>query len=89
MRARAREDFSILSQLGFWYWAAESIGKFAPEAQDEVPDLVAALKDESKMVRMGAACALGETGSADAAPALQKAGKDSEKEVCEAATTAL
>jgi HEAT repeats len=46
------------------YWAAESLGKFGPDAQAAVPDLVAALKDESKMVRMGAAYALGEIGSA-------------------------
>ncbi len=71
------------------YWAAESLGKFGPEAQAAVPDLVAALKDESKMVRMAAAYALGEIGSADAAPALREAGKDSEKEVRDAATTAL
>src|SRR5215204_4317297 len=62
------------------YWAAESLGKFGPEAQSAVPDLIAALKDESKMVRMGAAYALGAIGSADAVPALQEAAKDTEKE---------
>jgi HEAT repeat protein len=71
------------------YWAAESLGKFGPEAQSAVPDLVAALKDESKIVRTGAAYALGEIGSADAVPALQGAGKDSEREVRVAAASAL
>src|SRR5205807_9546376 len=71
------------------YWAAESLGKFGPEAQAAVPDLVAALQDESKMVRMGAAYALGEIGSADAVPPLQEARNDSEKEVRDAAVTAL
>ncbi len=71
------------------YWAAESLGKFGPEAQAAVPDLIAALKDESKIVRMGAAYALGEIGSADAVPTLQETVKDSEKEVRDAATTAL
>ena len=70
------------------YWAAESLGKFGPEAQAAVPDLIAALKDESKMVRMGAAYALGEIGSTDAVPALQEAAKDSETEVRDAAATA-
>jgi HEAT repeat protein len=71
------------------YWAAESLGKFGPEAQPAVPELITALKDENKMVRMGAAYALGEIGSLDAVPALQEASKDSEKEVRDAAATAL
>src|SRR5262245_11002688 len=71
------------------YWAAESLGKFGPEARSAVPDLITALKDENKMVRMGAAYALGSIGSADAATALQEAGKDPEKEVRDAAATAL
>jgi HEAT repeat protein len=71
------------------YWAAESLGKFGPEAKSAVPDLIAALKDESKMVRMGAAYALGEVGDADAVPALQTAGNDPEKQVRDAAAHAL
>jgi HEAT repeat protein len=71
------------------YWAAESLGKFGPEAAPAVPDLVAALKDESAMVRMGAAYALGEIGSADAVPPLQDATKDSDKQVRDAAASAL
>jgi HEAT repeat protein len=71
------------------YWAAESLGKFGREAQPAVPDLIAALKDESKMVRMGVAYALGEIGSTDAVPALQTAGNDAEKEVRDAAAFAL
>ncbi|HJZ58107.1 MAG TPA: HEAT repeat domain-containing protein [Gemmataceae bacterium] len=71
------------------YWAAETLGRFGPEAQSAVPDLVTALKDEHKMVRMGAAYALGEIGSADAVRPLQEATKDQEKEVRDAAATAL
>jgi HEAT repeat protein len=71
------------------YWAAESLGKFGFDAQSAVPDLIAALKDESKMVRMGAAYALGEIRSAEAVPALQEATKDPEKEVRDAAVAAL
>jgi HEAT repeat protein len=71
------------------YWAAESLGKFGPEARSAVPDLIEALKDESKMVRMGAAYALGEIGSTDATTALQEATKDPEQEVRAAATSAL
>src|SRR5258708_34338479 len=40
------------------YWAADSLGKFGPEAQTALPDLVAVLKDENKTVRMGAGYAL-------------------------------
>jgi HEAT repeat protein len=71
------------------YWAAESLGKFGPEALSAVPDLIEALKDDSKMVRMGVAYALGELGSADATAALQEALRDPEKEVRDAATNAL
>jgi HEAT repeat protein len=71
------------------YWAANSLGKFGPEAQAAVPDLVAVLKDENKIVRMGAAYALGEIGSTEAVSSLREAGKDSEKEVRDAANTAL
>lgn len=71
------------------YYAAQSLGQFGPEAKTAVPDLIAALKDESKMVRMGTAYALGEIGSADAVPSLQEAGKDPEKEVRAAAAHAL
>jgi HEAT repeat protein len=71
------------------YWAAESLGNFGPEAQRAVPDLVAALQDESTMVRVGAANALGQLGAADAVPALQGAGKDADKSVRTAAASAL
>jgi HEAT repeat protein len=71
------------------YWAAESLGKFGPEARSAVPDLIEALKDDSKMVRMGVAYALGEIGGADATAALQEATKDPEKEVRDAAASAL
>ena len=71
------------------YWAADSLGKFGPEAQAAVPDLVAVLKDENRIVRMGAAYALGEIGSTEAVSRLREAGKDSEKEVRVAANTAL
>jgi HEAT repeat protein len=71
------------------YWAAESLGKFGPEAQSAVPELIEALKDETKMVRMGAATALGEIGSTDASAALREATKDPEKEVRDAAAFAL
>ena len=54
-----------------------------------MPDLLAALKDESPMVRMGVAYALGEIGAADAVPALKEAGKDPAQEVRAAAATAL
>jgi HEAT repeat protein len=71
------------------YYAAESLGHYGPEAQSAVPDLIEALKDESAMVRMGVAYALGEIGSPDAAPALQAATKDPDKEVRVAAAAAL
>jgi HEAT repeat protein len=71
------------------YWAADSLGKFGREAQTAVPDLIAALKDENKNVRMGAAYALGEIGSMEAMSSLREVSKDSEKEVRDAATTAL
>ena len=71
------------------YWAAESLGKFGPEARSAVSDLSEALKDDSKMVRMGVAYALGEIGGADAIAALQDATKDPEKEVRDAALLAL
>jgi HEAT repeat protein len=71
------------------YYAAESLGHFGPEARSAVPDLIAALKDENKMVRMGVAYALGEIGSNDAVPALQAVTKDPENEVRVAAATAL
>src|SRR5262249_51796825 len=71
------------------YWAAESLGHYGAEAQPAVPDLIAALKDEDKMVRMGAAYALGEIKSPDAIPALQEATKDPEKEVRDAATSSI
>jgi HEAT repeat protein len=71
------------------YYAAESLGHFGAEARVAVPDLVAALKDDNKMVRMGVAYALGEIGSADAVPALQEATKDPENDVRVAAQTAL
>jgi HEAT repeat protein len=71
------------------YWAAESLGKFGPEAQSAVPDLVEALKDDNKMVRMGVVYALGEIGGADAVTALQGATNDPEKEVRDAVASAL
>jgi HEAT repeat protein len=71
------------------YWAAESLGKFGAEAKPAVSDLVTALKDESKLVRMGAAYALAGVGSTDAITALQEAEKDVEKEVRDAAATAV
>jgi hypothetical protein len=71
------------------YWAAQALGGFGKQAEPAVPDLAAALKDEDKTVRMGAAYALGEVGSKDAEPALAEAGKDPEKEVREAAAFAL
>ncbi len=71
------------------YYAAQSLGQFGPEAKTAVPDLIEALKDESKMVRMGAAYALGEIGSTEAVPALQEAARDAEKEVRDAAAFAI
>jgi HEAT repeat protein len=71
------------------YYAAQALGQFGPEARPAVPDLTAALKDDSKMVRMGAAYALGEIKSPDAVPTLQEATKDPEKEVRDAAAFAL
>ncbi|MCI0704195.1 MAG: HEAT repeat domain-containing protein [Planctomycetia bacterium] len=71
------------------YFAAESLGQFGAEATSAVPDLIAALKDENAMVRMGVAYALGEIGSSDAVPALQEASKDGEKQVRDAAVHAL
>jgi HEAT repeat protein len=71
------------------YWAAESLGKFGPDARSAIADLIEALKDESKMVRMGVVYALGEIGGADATAALQEATKDQEKEVRDAAVAAL
>jgi HEAT repeat protein len=71
------------------YWAAESLGKFGAEARAALPDLIEALKDESKMVRMGVAYALGEIGGADSIAALQDAAKDPEKEVRDAALLGL
>src|SRR5436305_2014104 len=66
------------------YWAADALGKFGHAAEPAVPDLISALNDQSKMVRMGAAYALGEVGAAEALPALQTAGKDAEKDVRDA-----
>lgn len=71
------------------YYAAQSLGRFGAEAQAAVPDLVAALKDDSPLVRGGAAYALGEIGSADGVPALKEVAKDAEKDVREAAAFAL
>src|SRR5262245_9763145 len=71
------------------YYAAQSLGQFGSEAASAVPDLITALKDEHAMVRMGAAYALGEIGSADAVPALQEASKDGEKQVRDAAAHAI
>lgn len=71
------------------YWAAESLGKLGTSAESAGPDLIAALKDECKLVRTGAAYALGEVRPPDAAPALQAAAKDPEKEVRDAAAFAL
>jgi HEAT repeat protein len=71
------------------YWAAGAIGKLGADAQPAVPDLIAALHDDSKLVQMGAAYALGEIRNADAVPALQEAIKSNEKEVRTAAAAAL
>jgi HEAT repeat protein len=71
------------------YYAAESLGHYGPAAVPAVPDLIAALKDDNKMVRMGVAYALGEIGLSDAVPALEEATKDPENEVRVAAVTAL
>lgn len=71
------------------YWAAVSIGKFGIEGQLASAELISALKDDSALVRMGAAYALGEIRSLDALPALQEATKSSEKEVRDAAHSAL
>jgi HEAT repeat protein len=71
------------------YYAAQSLGRFGAEAQAAVPDLVVALKDDSALVRSGAAYALGEIGDADGVPALKEATKDPEKDVREAAAFAL
>lgn len=71
------------------YWAAESLGRFGPEARPAVPDLVEALKDDNKMIRQGVAYALGEIGDTEAVPALQTATKDPEKDVRTAADFAL
>ena len=70
------------------YWAAQSLGSFGPGAEAAVPDLIEALGDEQKMVRMGAAYALGEIGDPKALPALRTAIKDSQKEVRDAASFA-
>jgi HEAT repeat protein len=71
------------------YWAAGAIGKLGTDAQPAVPDLIAALHDDSKLVQMGAAYALGEIRSTDAVPALQEASKSTEKDVRIAAAAAL
>ena len=73
------------------YWAARSLGQFGPQAKAAVPDLIEALRDEDKMVRMGAGYALAEIGAdaADAVPALREAARDPENEVRDAAQYAL
>jgi hypothetical protein len=71
------------------YWAAQSLGKFGPEAKEAVPNLIAALKDESPLVKSGAAFALGEIGDVEAIAPLKEAGKLPEKEVRDAADAAL
>jgi HEAT repeat protein len=71
------------------YWAADSLGKLGSDAKAAVPDLIMALKDESKIVRAGAAYALGEVRQPEAVSALQETAKDPEKEVRDAASFAL
>jgi HEAT repeat protein len=87
LRKTLRED----TDPNMRYYAAQSLGSFGPEAKAAVPDLIEALKDENRTVRMGAGYALAEIGPAAAAavPALQEAARDPEKEVRDAAEYAL
>jgi hypothetical protein len=71
------------------YWAVQSLGKLGPAAKEAVPNLIVALKDESALVKSGAAVALGEIGDAEAIAPLREAGKLPEKDVRDAAAAAL
>ena len=73
------------------YTAAKTLGYYGPEAQPAVPQLSAAMKDPSAMVRMGAAYALAEIGlnAKAAVPALKMALKDKDADVRAAAIYAI
>jgi HEAT repeat protein len=74
------------------YWAARELGKRpGPDAQAAVTALTAALKDPHETVRMGAAYALADLGTAakPALPALQKASQDPSRQVRDAAAYAV
>src|SRR5262245_40462477 len=71
--------------------AATVLGKYAPQqAQEAVPALTAALKDQEKYVRLAAAYSLARFGTSarDALPALKETLNDKDPKVREAAAYA-